>query len=114
MQIEQGRNLNNYDNGMKNFTIQIVSVGELHDFSNQPFKVKNDLEMFELMKSIETYGVLVPLIVRSNKQGPGYEIISGHRRKEACRLLRVETIPVIINQSIWWKGFVNSNISNRF
>lgn len=90
---------NNFDgNGIKKLGIQIVSIDELTDFSNHPFKVKTDLEMFELVKSIETNGVLVPLIVRSNKQGTGYEIISGHRRKEACRLLGVEEIPVIIKE----------------
>ena len=89
-------NLNNFDdNEKKKLEIQIVNIEELTDFYNQPFKVKTDFELFELMKSIEATGVLVPLIVRSNKQVEGYEIISGHRRKEACKLLGINEIPVI-------------------
>lgn len=42
------------------------------------------MKLFELSKSIEENGVLVPLIVRENPYGIRYEIISGHRRKAAC------------------------------
>ena len=41
-------------------------------------------ELCELMRSIEKEGVLVPLLVRTNPYGDGYEVISGHRRKEAA------------------------------
>ena len=33
------------------------------------------------MKSIEDEGVIVPLLVRPNPDGEGYEVIAGHRRK---------------------------------
>lgn len=61
-----------------------VKISELHDFKGHPFKVEQDIQLFELMRSIEDKGVLVPLIVRSNPYGDGYEIIAGHRRKAAC------------------------------
>ena len=40
--------------------------------------------MIELQDSIKEYGVLNPLTVRPRKEGY-YEIISGHRRKSACK-----------------------------
>lgn len=73
-----------------------VKISELHEFKGHPFKVENDMEMFELMKSIEDKGVLVPLIVRSNPEGGGYEIIAGHRRKAACEWAGVDTVPVVV------------------
>lgn len=59
----------------------------MHDFKNHPFKVEVNTELCELMKSIEKEGVLVPLLVRTNPYGDGYEIISGHRRKEAVIIM---------------------------
>lgn len=51
--------------------------------------------MRETVESIKEYGVLVPIIARSREEG-GYEIISGHRRKRACELAGIETIPAVI------------------
>lgn len=75
-----------------------VKISELHDFKGHPFKVEQDIQLFELMRSIEDKGVLVPLIVRSNPYGEGYEIIAGHRRKAACAWAGIEEVPVIIRE----------------
>ena len=75
-----------------------VKISDLHDFKGHPFKVEQDIQLFELMRSIEDKGVLVPLIVRSNPYGEGYEIIAGHRRKAACTWAEIEEVPVIIRE----------------
>ncbi len=75
-----------------------VKISELHDFKGHPFKVEQDIQLFELMRSIEDKGVLVPLIVRSNPYGNGYEIIAGHRRKAACVWASIEEVPVIVRE----------------
>lgn len=48
--------------------------------------------------SIEKEGVLVPLLVRKNPHGDGYEIISGHRRKDASLWAGLTKVPVIIRE----------------
>ena len=96
MNINDLKNFQKKENG--DLEVQIIDIQFLTDFSNQPFKVRTDLQMYDLMKSIENNGVLVPLIVRSNPNGNGYEIISGHRRKEACKLLGINEIPVIVRE----------------
>ena len=63
-----------------------------------PFKVERNQELFELRCSIEKEGVLVPLLVRKNPHGDGYEIISGHRRKEAALWTGLTKVPVIIRE----------------
>ena len=68
---------------------------ELHPFPNHPFKVRDDETMQETTESIRQYGVLVPAIVRPREEG-GYEIVAGHRRKHACELAGLETMPVIV------------------
>ncbi len=79
-------------------TIRNVEINQLHDFENHPFKVEVNTELCELMKSIEKEGVLVPLLVRTNPYGDGYEVISGHRRKEAAIWAGETKVPVVIRE----------------
>lgn len=72
-----------------------LPLSELHPFPNHPFKVRDDDIMQETTESVKSYGVLVPAIARPREDG-GYEIISGHRRKRACELAGLETMPVIV------------------
>ena len=72
-----------------------IPLGELHSFRNHPFKVLDDDRMCDTVESIREYGVLVPAIARP-REGGGYELISGHRRKRGCELLGLDTMPVII------------------
>ena len=77
--------------------VEELPLTELTPFKNHPFKVKNDAEMAELMKSIADAGVLSPAMARPKKVG-GYELISGHRRLAACKALGMDTMPVIVRQ----------------
>lgn len=72
-----------------------IPIDCLYDFKNHPFHVINDEKMQETVDSIKEYGVLNPCIVRP-REGGGYEIISGHRRKYACQLAGKAKIPAII------------------
>lgn len=92
-----------------------VSSALLHTFANHPFHVRKDMEMNELVDSIRESGVIVPLIVRSRPEG-GYEIISGHRRCEACRELGIEKVPVRVQELTDDEAtilMVNSNIQRE-
>lgn len=77
--------------------VEELPLTELTPFENHPFKVKNDAEMAELMKSIADAGVLSPALARP-KEGGGYELISGHRRLAACKALGMDTMPVIVRR----------------
>lgn len=77
--------------------IENVRIEDIEDFPNHPFKVILDDKMQEMSKSIEDYGVLVPVLVRPRQDGK-YEMISGHRRKKASELANKETIPCIIRE----------------
>ena len=77
--------------------VEELPLTELTPFKNHPFKVKNDAEMAELMKSIADAGVLSPALARP-KEGGGYELISGHRRLAACKALGMDTMPVIVRR----------------
>ena len=72
-----------------------VPLSDLHTFKDHPFRVLDDEKMEETVESIKERGVLMPGIVRP-RIGGGYEIIAGHRRKRACELAGLETMPVVI------------------
>ena len=76
-------------------TIKEIPLGELHPFPNHPFGVRDDEAMTQTVESIKEYGVLVPAIARPREDG-GYEIIAGHRRKHACEIAGLKTMPVIV------------------
>lgn len=75
--------------------IQQIPLSELYPFKDHPFRVVDDDRMMETVESIKEYGVLVPAIARPLEEG-GYEIIAGHRRKRACELAGLDTMPVIV------------------
>ena len=75
--------------------IKEIPLGELHPFPDHPFGVRDDEAMEQTVESIKEYGVLVPAIARPRENG-GYEIIAGHRRKHACEIAGLKTMPVIV------------------
>jgi len=72
-----------------------IPLSEIDNFPDHPFRVVNDEAMSEMVESIKQQGVLVPAIARKKEDGR-YELISGHRRKMACQLAGMETMPVIV------------------
>lgn len=75
--------------------VEAIPLAALTPFRNHPFKVKEDEEMAQLMRSIADAGVLSPALARP-LPGGGYDLISGHRRLAACKALGMDTMPVII------------------
>ena len=72
--------------------IKNIAITELHPFPDNPYSVREDVE---LQDSIKEYGVISPLVVRPLESG-GYEIISGHRRKSACELVGIDKVPAFV------------------
>lgn len=73
-----------------------IPISEIHDFKNHPFGVRLDEDMTKLIESIQDNGVLVPVLVRPDKNGNGYEMVSGHRRKFALEKTGVHEIDAIV------------------
>ncbi len=72
-----------------------IPLSELHPFPDHPFQVREDASMQETAESVKEYGVLVPALARPREDG-GYELIAGYRRKHACELVGLATMPVIV------------------
>ena len=77
--------------------ITTLKVSEIYPFEGHPFNVKDDKDMMDLVDSVKKFGVLEPVVVIPRKAG-GYEMVSGHRRRRACELAGITTMPVIVRQ----------------
>ena len=73
-----------------------IPVEKLRPFAGHPFKVKDDDEMNTLIESIQTQGILSPLIVRPIENTEEYEVISGHRRLHAAQKAGITEVPALI------------------
>lgn len=86
------------DNKNKNKDdIQEISLEQIKNFPNHPYKVKDDKSMVELVESIKTRGLIQPVLVRPLDDGT-YEMVSGHRRKRAFELAGIEKIPARVKE----------------
>ena len=95
---------------------QAIPLERLRPFANHPFQVRHDLEMRELMDSIGESGIITPILVRPKENGL-YEVVSGHRRWEACKELGVQQIPakvLYLDDDEATVLMVNSNIQREY
>lgn len=77
--------------------VQSIPIKAIQPFRNHPFTVADNEDMAKIVESIGKVGTITPLLARPLPDG-GYELISGHRRLEACRKLGLDTIPVIVRE----------------
>ena len=74
-----------------------IPLSEIDDFPDHPFKVKDDEDMLQLVESVRERGIMTPIALRQKEDGR-YEIVSGHRRRRACEIAGLETIPAEIKE----------------
>lgn len=82
---------------LKREKIRTIPITLIDSANVHPFHVKEDDELQSLMESISQLGVITPCIAR-RKGEERYELISGHRRKRACELLGIDTLPIIVRE----------------
>lgn len=74
-----------------------IPLSEIDDFPNHPFKVKMDEDMNQLVQSVKERGIITPITLRQKEDGR-YEIVSGHRRRKACELAGLDSVPAEIKE----------------
>ena len=77
-----------------------------HPFQEHPYKVQDDMAMDDMVGTIKEHGIMTPATVRSEKNGKGYEIISGHRRHHGGARAELEEMPCIVRdmtdlEAVW-------------
>lgn len=73
-------------------SLDMIPTADLVPYHNHTFRVLDDDDMAALVESIEINGIILPLLVRPEKNGR-YEVISGHRRLFAANKLGLDEVP---------------------
>lgn len=76
-------------------SIHSIPLSAIHPMPNNPFQIRDDPAMNELIESVSQFGILVPIEVRPTEFGD-YEMISGSRRQHACIAAGLDAVPAII------------------
>ncbi|HZK42858.1 MAG TPA: nucleoid occlusion protein [Syntrophomonadaceae bacterium] len=95
----------NHGDRIMNISLEKISFNPF-----QPRKFFDEEELKELAQSIQSYGIIQPIIVRED--GENYQIIAGERRYRACRILGLKDIPAIIQDMDDEKAAAISLIEN--
>ena len=95
---------------MTNENTVYLNPDTLHPFENNPFQSVDEKEYDELRDSIQEFGIITPLIV--NKTNGSYEIISGHRRWQIARELKLDVVPVYVRDFSKEEAVINFVDSN--
>ena len=69
----------------------IIPLSLIDGCPDNPYKVKDDDAMMELVESISERGIITPALVRPKGDGR-YELIAGHRRKRACEIAGIDSL----------------------
>ena len=76
--------------------IDKVNINNLLPFNENPYRIREGEELESLLDSISENGIISPLVVRPTEEKGKYEVISGHRRLHAARMLNLEAVPVTV------------------
>jgi len=77
--------------------VEDIPIDLIDDFPDHPFKIRMDGAMVRLVESVGQYGVLEPCLIRPKPDGR-YEMVAGHRRKEACVMADRPSIRCIVQE----------------
>ncbi len=76
----------------------MISVEKIVPFYNHPFHLYERKRLDDMVESIKEHGVLIPVIVQ--KIADGYEMLSGHNRWNAAKIVGIKEIPAIIKENL--------------
>ena len=78
--------------------IVTIPVDEIHPFHDHPFRLYEGERLEDMVQSIREYGVLNPVIVR--KTAKGYEMLAGHNRTNAAKIVGLTEVPAIVKTDL--------------
>lgn len=83
-------------NDVPSTALREVELSQLHPGQYQPRRNMNEEALRELAQSIQSQGLICPIVVREDTVKGGYEIIAGERRFRALNLLGQKTTEVLV------------------
>ena len=79
--------------------IQNIELDLLENYHDHPFTLYTGKRLDDMVESVRENGILSPIIVLK-KDDNKYEILSGHNRVNAARLVNLKTVPCIVKENL--------------
>ena len=80
--------------------VQSIDINKLVPYKNHCFKLYEGERLDDMVRSVQQYGIMVPIIVRNISDSDKYEILSGHNRVNAARVAGKKNVPTIIKENL--------------
>lgn len=75
-----------------------ILVNKIVPFHNHPFRLYEGERFNDMVESIREHGVLNPVIVQKTVEG--YEMLAGHNRWNAAKIVGIKEIPAIVKEGL--------------
>ena len=103
--------VNVVDNGQA-----MISVEKIAPFHNHPFRLYEGKRLDDMVEGVREHGILIPVIVQ--RMADGYEMLSGHNRWKAAKIVGIKEIPAIIKENLTEREayvyVIETNMLQRF
>lgn len=84
---------------MKN-AVRSIDIDKLIPYKNHCFKLYEGERLDDMVRSVQNYGIMVPIIVRNVPDSDTYEILSGHNRVNAAKIAGKKNVPTVIKENL--------------
>lgn len=84
---------------MKN-AVRSIDIDKLIPYKNHCFKLYEGERLDDMVRSVQQYGIMVPIIVRNVPDSDTYEILSGHNRVNAAKIAGKKNVPAVIKENL--------------
>lgn len=100
--------------------LHFLPPDSIRPFYKHPFRLYEGERLDDLVASIETNGILTPVIIRKiekDENGYEYEMLAGHNRQHAAQIAGLAQIPCIVKENLSdedaWVYVIETNVLQR-
>ena len=86
------------ENALASNGTTMIPVENIVPFHNHPFRLYEGERLDDMVESVREHGILIPVIVQ--KVADGYEMLAGHNRWNATKIVGIKDIPAIIKENL--------------
>ena len=84
---------------MKN-AVRDIPIEKLVPYKDHCFRLYEGERLDDMVRSVQNYGIMVPIIVRNVPDSDTYEILSGHNRVNAARIAGKKNVPAVVKENL--------------
>lgn len=84
---------------MKN-AVRDIPIEKIVPYKDHCFRLYEGERLDDMVRSVQNYGIMVPIIVRNVPDSDTYEILSGHNRVNAAKIAGKKNVPALVKENL--------------